>query len=591
MKKHNAPRSVAREEFMKKMVSEADAFSALRYLRHREVTPRLIELEGSDAMPAPEAVLADLYYSLWDSDPAVKSEAATPTDLRYWRTTLEATQASNVFRELHAATQLSDFKSIIGTISMGEQVLALVPKEDKEKLRELSSAQQTADQLEQDAQAADAAAIMAEMLASSAEASAQAGAGEQAANGQGQPGGKGQSTSQSAQNQSANGQGQPGDGNAAGDSNGGAPSSAQSSLSPAQAKTLANELAKQATAARVEAQAARELADEAAFDAEVLAEELMGKPGSIEAADKLRELARIGLAAAQKARDEVHEVSDTLRAWGLDEGELTKQGIPEAMGVLARMKKNPAFKKFAALLGRIRQIAAQKARTKTQAKGIRRPRIETGRDIRRAQRRELVALVHPATRTQALTRWARGELCLHGEEAKQKLGHGPVIVCEDGSGSMDGSKQQWAKAVSLAFAHYAKIQKRTFGWMLFDTRVQRAKTYPQGKLSAEQVLEIAEARSGGGTDFEAPLRRALQMITTEGLNKADIVFITDGECAVSDAFLSEFRAAKKRYEFNVFTVLVDTGSSARATVAEFSDKIEIVSSFTADTAGAIFNKF
>jgi uncharacterized protein with von Willebrand factor type A (vWA) domain len=355
-------------------------------------------------------------------------------------------------------------------------------------------------------------------------------------------------------------------------------------MTPEDARQRANELAKQAAEAKANAEAAKQLAEEAKTKAEALAEELMGKPGTQEAKDKLRELARIGLQAAKDAQAKVEEVSDTIEAWGLEEGELMRKGIPEALGILERMKRNAALKKFAALLGRIKRIAARKARSKEKGEGARIAAPETGRDIRRAHTSELVALSHPGLRTKALTRWSRGELRLKGETTKQKLGRGPVIVCEDGSGSMDGAKQQWAKAVTLSLAHFAKIQRRSFGWMLFDYGVRQSKVFKEGKLSAEDMLALAEARSGGGTNFEQPLRKAIEMIQKEGLTKADICFITDGECAVSETFLREFRAVKKSHEINVFSVLCDVGSTSHSTVAQFSDRVEKVSDFTAEEA-------
>jgi len=350
------------------------------------------------------------------------------------------------------------------------------------------------------------------------------------------------------------------------------------------AQELADQLASRAATARAKA-------DTANHAVEDVVEELLGKPGSDEAMDKLRELARVGIAAAKEAKERVEEVSDTLESWGLEEGELVRKGIPEALGVLERMKKSEALRKFAALLGRIRRIAARKARSKEKSEGVRVTMPETGRDIKRAVGSELVALSHPALRTKALTRWARGELRLRGEQAKQKLGHGPVVVCEDGSGSMDGAKRWWAKAMVLAMAHYAKLQKRSFVWVHFGSRSSPnvTRVYKGGRLSAEAILEIAETfLDAGGTDFERPLSEAMKTIRVEGLTKADIAFITDGECAVSEEFLREFRAIKEGLEVNVFAVLCDVGSSSDESVRQFANRVERVSSFTDESAEAVF---
>lgn len=531
---------LSREELSKLLVTDADAFTALRFLRHREHTPAVGELEdvGASQLPGFVGSLCDLYHALWAETPTVRDEI--PADRRYWGEILKAAMSSSAYEQLHAQTQFSDLKSVLGTLTMGQSVLENVSEKDRKKLEEAAEKQQEADDAEAEAQQAEAEADAAEQLREAAAA----------ASGQGNTG----------QPQSGAG------------------------MSLEDAQELADQLASRAATARAKA-------DTANHAVEDVVEELLGKPGSDEAMDKLRELARVGIAAAKEAKERVEEVSDTLESWGLEEGELVRKGIPEALGVLERMKKSEALRKFAALLGRIRRIAARKARSKEKSEGVRVTMPETGRDIKRAVGSELVALSHPALRTKALTRWARGELRLRGEQAKQKLGHGPVVVCEDGSGSMDGAKRWWAKAMVLAMAHYAKLQKRSFVWVHFGSRSSPnvTRVYKGGRLSAEAILEIAETfLDAGGTDFERPLSEAMKTIRVEGLTKADIAFITDGECAVSEEFLREFRAIKEGLEVNVFAVLCDVGSSSDESVRQFANRVERVSSFTDESAEAVF---
>ncbi len=576
-----SPRSVTRQELSKLQVTDADAFTGLRFLRHRDATPALPELEerGDHKHPGTVGTLADLYHALWASEPNMREDGDVLADRRWWRQLLAQTVSTAGYQELHAATELSDLKSVLGTVAMGETIVGSVSKEDSEKLQQVAEAQAEANDA---AQAASDAQAQADALASAADDAA-AGAGSGFSTGSG-----------NAVGQSANGQSQPTMGQKSGQASGtGSPTSTSSSqFSPQQAQKLADELTDEWEKAEAKAEAAKAKADAAQAKADAIAQDMLGEPGSDRAEEKMRELARIGLAALRDAQAKVEEVSDTIEAWGLDEGELSQEGIPESIALLERMRRNTAFKQFAALLGRIRKIAAKKARSKQERQGVRVTRQETGRDIRRAVPRELVALAHPALRTKALTRWSRGELTLRGEESKPRLGHGPVIVCEDGSGSMDGAKQQWAKAVTLSLAHYAKLQKRGFGWMLFDYGVRQLKTYPAGKLSGRELLEIAEARSGGGTDFESPLRKAVEMIAKAGLKKADIVIVTDGDSAVSEKFLADFKAVKRLHEFNVVAVICDAGGHVTdATVKKFSDRVEKVSSFSAEEAEQkVFNK-
>lgn len=535
---------ITRQELQKLLVTDADAFTALRFLRHRERTPALAELEnqGGGEVPGFSGALCDLYHSLWAETPKVREEI--PADRRFFAEILKGAMASSSFESLHAQTQYSDLKSVLGTLGMGDAVLATMSKEEKENLRDAAEAQKVADNAEADAEQAEAEAGAAEMLAQST--------AEQAA--------------------------------------GGNSSGVASGLTQEEAQAIANELAEQAHGARAKANSTRETANGAKEFADSIANQLLGQPGSEEALEKLKDLSRRGLAAAQKTQAKVEEVSKTIDSWGLEEGELVQMGIPEAMGLLEKMRNSDALKKFAALLGRIKRIAARKAASDDKSEGIRVAKPETGRDIKRALPRELIALAHPALRVQALKRWTRSELTLRGEEQKKKLGEGPVVVCEDSSGSMDGIKQQWAKAVVLSLAHYAKLRNRSFAWIMFDSAVKRSKAYVRGRLSPKDLLEIAESRSGGGTDFECPLREAVKVIRAGGLKKADIAFITDGDCAVSDEFVREFGEVKKALEVNVFAVLCDVGHSAEATISKFSDRIERASSFSESEAEQVFQK-
>lgn len=553
---------LTREELLPSMVTEADAFTALRYLRQREETPAIwgLEKDGDKSLPGTPAVLGDTYYSLWSEEPELKSSDRIPPSRQYWRAMLGSTMETSAFQELRANTRGDALLSMLGTIEAGRTFFGLVPKEDKEKLSDLESAQAEADKAESEAAAAQVDADAMGELAEQMMAQASAG-------GSGQP-------------QSSGGQPQ-------GSSSGGSPQQAgqASGLTAAQAQALADQLTEKWTEAQCKADAAKSASDAKRQAAQAKADALMGQPGSAEAEAKLRELTRIGLAAVKQANAQVQEVSDTIQGWGIEESELHCMDTPEALGLLEKMRQNASFKKFAALLGRLRAMAAKKARSKLASEGRRVTRIETGRDIARAATSELVSLAHPATRYQGLMRWARGELRLVGQETKQPLGHGPVIVCEDGSGSMDGAKQQWAKGVTLSLAHYAKLQKRNFGWLLFDYSVRKSKVFVKGALSAKDMLDLAESRAGGGTDFEQPLRKAVEMITKEGLKKADIVFVTDGDCAVSKEFLQWFLAQKKTLEFSVFTVLCDDGGHiSDATVKQFSDRVERASGFTAEEA-------
>ncbi len=73
-------------------------------------------------------------------------------------------------------------------------------------------------------------------------------------------------------------------------------------------------------------------------------------------------------------------------------------------------------------------------------------------------------------------------------------------------------------------------------------------------------MRAAETFLRGGTDFQAPMAQALQLMQDGGFENADVVFITDGECALPEDYLMELREAQSALGFTVTGVLLDKQS-------------------------------
>jgi uncharacterized protein with von Willebrand factor type A (vWA) domain len=101
---------------------------------------------------------------------------------------------------------------------------------------------------------------------------------------------------------------------------------------------------------------------------------------------------------------------------------------------------------------------------------------------------------------------------------------------------------------------------------------------------------MAEYFPGGGTDFQAPIDAAVELIEDKQLKRGDIVVITDGECQVSPEWLGEFNQRRDKLKFSVFSVLVDVGSSELSTLAQFSDHVSSVKNLTVEGSREIFLK-
>jgi len=78
-----------------------------------------------------------------------------------------------------------------------------------------------------------------------------------------------------------------------------------------------------------------------------------------------------------------------------------------------------------------------------------------------------------------------------------------------------------------------------------------------GFFALEEQIRAAETFLDGGTDFHTPLNEALRFMQEAGFENADIVFITDGECELSESYIEELRAVQAEHRFTVTGVLLD----------------------------------
>ena len=120
----------------------------------------------------------------------------------------------------------------------------------------------------------------------------------------------------------------------------------------------------------------------------------------------------------------------------------------------------------------------------------------------------------------------------------EKKRKGPIIVCYDGSASMEGERILEAKAHLFAFMDIAKKQKRKILAIQFSSQKEDlmiSELEPYGD-NIREMVDIIEGFIGKGTDFEKPLLKSLEYIHHGGFKDADIIFMTDGESQISESF-------------------------------------------------------
>src|SRR5947199_8614135 len=134
-----------------------------------------------------------------------------------------------------------------------------------------------------------------------------------------------------------------------------------------------------------------------------------------------------------------------------------------------------------------------------------------------------------------------------------------MIVCLDGSGSMEGEKEIWSKAVALTLLEIARRQRRLFRFICFASAATPLFTLDlnpreRHEVQEDRALDVAEYFPGGGTDFETPLTAAVECLAAARYRRGDVVLITDGECRVSPEWRAPLHTGRKRLPFLLFLV-------------------------------------
>jgi len=274
-----------------------------------------------------------------------------------------------------------------------------------------------------------------------------------------------------------------------------------------------------------------------------------------------------------EASKEVAEVSDLVEAWGLGEGEKSRVSYHNKKDAIETIRKSPKLKELTDLIGRFKEAAIVEQKKKTKNGAVEISSVTTGSKIEDTLPSEKMLLSNETTKMDFYNRMSENRLLNYSKESNKSKNKGPIIVCCDTSGSMEGDREMWSKAFTMGVLEIAQMQKRDFACIIYDSTADDPIIVKKDEVAPNKVITICETFKDGGTNFERPLQKALDLINTSTFKEADVLFITDGDCGVSDTFKKKFKAAKEEKEFSTKGILIDLGSwrSSDATLKEFCD--------------------
>ena len=307
----------------------------------------------------------------------------------------------------------------------------------------------------------------------------------------------------------------------------------------------------------------------------------------IEEDDLANEITTRAGKAFDEASMQVAETSELVNAWGLGEGEKSRVSYQNKKDAIERIRKSPKLKHLTDLIGRFKESAITEQKKKTKHGAVEISSVTLGNKIEDILPSEKMMLSNEATKKDFYNKYTENRNMVYSKESNKSKNKGPIILCCDESGSMDGDRETWSKAFTMGVLEIAQIQKRDFAFIAYDSHANEPIVIKKGEVSPEKVITICEEFLDGGTNFEAPLRKALDLIKDSTFKNADIIFVTDGDCGVSDNFKQKFKQVKEEKEFACKGILVDMGSwrSSDSTLREFCDDVVRISNIADLTNG------
>lgn len=264
----------------------------------------------------------------------------------------------------------------------------------------------------------------------------------------------------------------------------------------------------------------------------------------------------------RKANEDFEDMAEMSNMWGMEPGDLHRLPAQKRLE-LAKKLDNEKFRRVAKIFGAMQRLATAEQKRKVVHSPEEIFGLELGNDPARLLPSELLKMDDEDLELMFMKDFVEKGLVQYEMKGKEKIAHGGIIYCHDGSGSMSGDREVWAKAIGLCLLHIARKQKRSFYAIQFGSaREIRIDDFRDTRnIDPDKVIDFAEFFFGGGTDFMSPLNHAIEILKREnaefGALRSDIIFATDGWCGVTDEFKKEWAELRRKLEFKMYGILID----------------------------------
>ena len=282
--------------------------------------------------------------------------------------------------------------------------------------------------------------------------------------------------------------------------------------------------------------------------------------------------------AVSVAAEEVEACKDACAALGMGPGSPGSNDPKVIAALFRRVRRSPVLRRICELAGRYRRVAQSRQRRKTRHGVDDVVGVVLDGDVGRLLPHELARLADDDLCDDAMRRLVERQSMCREYRAVEPVARGPIIVCTDESGSMQGEKGHAAKALALALAWVARSQRRWVTLCAYSgDSGERLLALPPGGWDRSALLDWLEPFIGGGSSIDVPIREMPRIYRDlkAPLGETDVVFMTDALCRLPEDLRRDFRSWKASVKARLITLVI---GSCPGDLGAISDEVHLVGS-------------
>lgn len=320
-----------------------------------------------------------------------------------------------------------------------------------------------------------------------------------------------------------------------------------------------------------------------------LANKLVSKQGQLadvmKMAERSTETGKSAIAVAIRcacdmAFEKAEAVKSAIISWGGDDTDMRKSQFNTEL--LERVSKSDKLAYIAKFLGRYKEMYANRKKNGYAYGRGEKYDITTGSNISKALTAEMSLLSDKRLIPLFIHKYQSKSLKQYRKREPIFKGKGDMIVCLDESSSTYGDNQAWGMAIAMLMLKICRDNNRNFALIHFSDEVKVDIFLAAEKDIRERMLNASETFLRGGTDFDLAINTAVKTADTADFKNADILFITDGVCRISERCEEKLKDRHKASKFTITGILLDKGLNMDLYIKKFCKKIYRTSELTVD---------